>query len=481
MDTMTRVIAGSLVLAISLGCFKAFDAPECSSISDCPPGYTVCEDGYCFKKSVSGCEGAAPVPGDSCCPPTEGDRGRDTDCLVTDLDLGPVGAQSQPEDRYVVKALSAPAILDDGSAIVSAVVEDGTGASVIMAFKTDSTLRQVVARARVGEGQVAMPVVVGGDFSVYVAYGQGVARLSVAALEMEDNLHFGAVVGGVVAVAGDNPTVVFLTDSRMVEFYVEKKRTRIETKLSPENGAGEAFAPVLSASGRRAYWVFKSGQVVAVRTVDNPVGPSAFGCADGDPVTSDVPRCSGDAPSGPAVEWGGVVYVPLVSGKVVALVEKEPQLLTRKWILDLGGPISGRLLVDTRGRVVAVLQDGRVWVVKDLEEVGSLVERGSFGEAMAQTPGVLGAAERVVAVSAGGRRILSLLRKEGATDGDFVQGLRFDVPVAPATALALGDGVIVFGDAAGRLMAWTFPDRLPGSGFPKDGGDRFNRGGGLLP
>lgn len=481
------ILLASLVplLATLPSCFEDIDAKGCRTLADCPPGYTSCEDGFCFNREP-GCAGAKPVPGDDCCPTGEGDRADDVDCLVADIALGPADPDPlDPEDDWVVTELSCPAVADDGAVVVAAVVRDGTDTSRVMAFRTDAAMRNVVARARAGDGWVARPAVIGHDFSAYVAHAGGVARMSTAALELEAEVASGLPAGGIVAVGGDESgahVVVWATESGKVVVYDEKDRTRIELTLKPEYGGGEAWAPVASGSGRRAYVVWKSGIVLAIRTRDTPVGPTAVGCADGAWTpgrAGGASACSGEKPSGPPVEWGRRLYVPLgPSGRVVALEEEEPQSIARRWAapLDLGGPIAGRLLVDARGRLVAVLRSGGVRVVKDQGQFGSIVEMADFGTPVADVPPLLGADDRVAVFGEGGGEVLSILRREGTTGAAFEPGIRFRLPVPAAGAPALADGVLVHGTSGGRLAAWTFPDELAAAGFPKDGADAGNSG-----
>ena len=449
------VIAACACLA---GCFTRVETPGCTTPADCPPGYTSCSNGLCF----TSCDQGVPASGDGCCSVTEGDRSADLDCLVVDLT---VAAQK----------LTVPATDDLGWLFVTGEVVDGAGKAGINLWRVTPS-GQAGGHVHVGDGSQPLPALLSSAGWVYAAFDQGVMRYQ-QDLGEKDVVASGRPVGGLVG-TGDasRPMVVWVTDGGLLELYDETAGYAIEQKLPADQdlGGGEAFAPVVSGNGRRMYVAWKSGILLVLEVKLNPLGPVAK--VD---LTQEPSGDAGSDPLGPPVaapvEAGGLVIVPVAGGKLAAFHELSG-VMTRRWVLDVGGDVAGRPLVDSHGDVVVALRDGGVRVVRDQDTFASVVAMGSFGTALADLAPAIGDTGRIAAVAASGRRIVTLLRTEARAGTTFQPGLFFDVPVDVATPLALSSKRVVYGTASAHVAAWLFPEELATAGFAKDGSDAGGTG-----
>ena len=447
--------------ALVAGCFTRVETYNCNKLADCPAGYAACEDGMCFNKA-STCAQALPEAGDGCCAVTEGDRSADLDCLVVDLALG-------------ARTLAVPASDDQGWLFVTGEVVDSTGKAGINLWRVTPS-GQAGGHVHVGDGSQVLPALLSAAGWVYAAFDQGVMRYQ-QDLGEKDVVASGRPVGGLVG-TGDasRPLVVWVTDGGLLEFYDEKGGYAIEQKLPADQdlGGGEAFAPVVSGNGRRMYVAWKSGILLALEVKQNPLGPVAK--VD---LTKALSGDVGSDPLGPPVaapvETGGLVIVPVGGGKLVAFHESSGEM-TRRWVLELGGDIAGRPLVDSRGDVVVALRDGGVRLVHDDDTFGKVAAMGSFATALADLSPVIGETGRITAVAASGRRLVTMLRTEARAGTTFQPGLFFDVPVDIATPLALSSKRVLYGTASAHVAAWLFPEDLAAAGFAKDGADAGGTG-----
>jgi hypothetical protein len=440
-----------LVLPVlaAASCFTPIDAPACGTLADCPAGagYRACEDGLCFREG-STCESAAPVAGDGCCALLEGDRSADTDCLTLDADLGPC-------------TLATPSADTRGDLYVAgARVIDGVSRIAVWRIPADGGS---IPPETAGEGYNALPAVVGAGRDVYVAHGGGVVRYATPDLIPVQAVPSGTPVGGLFATHdASRPVVGWVDSAGGLTLYDEEKATVTAFDLKSQGlGEGDAFPPVVSGSGRRAWVLWKSGLLLAVSTRDNPLGPVASLSLDAEVV-------------GAPIESGGVVYVPIdggTAGHRIAAVDESANRLERTWTLDLGGTLSGRLLVDSTGALVALLQDGSVRIVRDHGALGSVVGIGAFGTPLADRSALIGADGRIVAVTASGRTVLTLQRIDDASEVRLEPGLRFDVAVPLATSPLHAGGRIAFGTGSGHVLSYVLPGAPAAAGFSGDGGD----------
>lgn len=430
-----RVLGFSFFVA----CFTPIEAPECTSIADCPPGYTSCQNGYCFKGK---CDTTKPVPNDGCCAEVEGDRSEDTDCLVMDIDLK-------------ATALTVPASDGYGSWFVSGVKHDATGHGSVWLWKIAHN-GDIERGVEVGGGSVTVPAVISTAGSVYAAYDLGVMRYE-QTMKSVDSILSGRPTGGLCATLDKaKPRVAWVTEGGVLVIYSENDNSPLMLTLPETLGRGAAFAPVVSGNGRRMYVLWKSGVLLAVEVKQNPLGPIASTVVTGVPVT-------------PPTESGGVVFTTTKDG-VLTAYRVEMNSFQQKWTLSLGGEVAGRLLVDSNGALIALMRDGTLSSIRDNGDFGTIHTIGSFGEKVADLTPVL-CQGRVIAVSADGRTVVSLRYSD-----KWLPGLRFSVPVGIVTPPSLDGFRLVYGTASGRLVSWVFTDAVLQYGFAKEGSDPKNRG-----
>lgn len=447
---------GIRVAALALpfvACYQAIEAPSCRTVADCPSGqgYSACEDGYCFTKGH--CDGKAPVAGDGCCAVTEGDRTPDTDCLVADLDLGcrdPAGP--------VADAL--------GGLFVTCRSVDAMGISTVVLKRIDSSGTAGTPEV-VGPASVILPPLVSRGTDVYVAYAGGVVRRD-AATGLLTALESESPIGGLASTGdgdGFHSVVGWPTASGTVVLYDEfAAATQVFTAGPTVPGTTGVFPPTVSSSGRRMYVLWHDGTLHSIETATSPRGAVSSVVLPAHPVA-------------PPVEVDGRIFVALEGGTLIALAERRPDFV-EVWTqpLSLGGEVVGGLLVDPTGAVTAVLASGDVVVVRDLVDRGSLVGRGNFGVAVGGLYPFLGAAPRVVAVTANGTGVTSLLRQDDGGGMTFDAGLSFGIPVAIVGAPLLIGRQLWMVTRSQRLVAWQFPDDLPAGRFVRAGADAGGTG-----
>jgi hypothetical protein len=444
-----------IVLAMPVllvACYDGIDVPRCTILSDCPPdlGYTACEDGYCFKSGR--CDHAQPVPGDGCCPPAEADRTGDTDCLSHDLDVG-------------ARPVSRPAADDDGALFVTGLGQDPSGRTSIVLRRLDPG-GFLSLPVFVGPGNAVLPPTVSRGRSVMVAWADGVTIYQSRTLAPLATVPGSTPAGGLVCTDGRTggraiagwPTV----DGRVV-LYDEDRDVALTLDVGPDPGArSEVLPPVVSGLGRRMLVLWRSGLLVSLEVANSPLGPVALKTMDG-PV-----------PVGP-IEVDGTIYVVDGANRLMALVEDERRFETR-WIMELGGLPVGGLLAAPDGVIVVALSDGNVLRIRDLGDRGVVVSSDGFGQDLSDRWPVLCESGRVSALSASGRKILSLVRIDEPGSLRFEPGLHFEVPVEASSDPVLFGSRLLFGTASGRLTGWEIPDRLAAGRFPQAGAGVGNTG-----
>ncbi len=442
-----RVALALLVLPV-LACYQGIAAPACDTLADCPSGkgYTTCEDGHCF---VSGrCDGSMPVAGDGCCAVIEGDRTPDTDCLVADHDLG-------------CREPAGPVADSKGDLFVTCRSVDSLGVSNVVLSRIDPA-GAILPPVILGLASAILPPMVSRGTDVYAAFAGGVVRFDAATGIRSPTLGSVAPVGGLVSTGSSDAfhsVVGWPTVAGTVVLYDEDVgTTQVFTAGPISAGTTGAFPPTVSASGHRIYLLWEDGKLWSVETAISPTGARSSFILPARPVASPV-------------EVDGRIFIAMEGGVLVALAERQPTF-EKVWEMSLGGEVAGGLLVDPTGAVTAVLASGDVVVVRDLVDRGSLVGRGSFGAAMGDLYPFLGAAPRVVAMTADGRGVASLLRTTDDGGGvTFTSGLSFGVPVAIVGTPLLFGKRMWMATESGRLVAWQFPDVLPYGRFARGGSD----------
>ncbi len=444
--------AGIIVLAtVPLGCYHNIDVPRCATLADCPSGsgYSACEDGYCFMAGQ--CAGVLPIAGDGCCAVTEGDRTADTDCLVADHLLG-------------CQKIAGPVASGAGDLFVTCRSIDAAGSSevVVRRIEADGTVAQPWV---VGPATSLLPPIISRNAGVYAAFHGGVVRYDGSTGNVVRTILSDPPVGGLAAAAASDEShdvVAWPTASGKVVIYDENEGSSAVFSAPAETGGvWDAFA--MTASVRdvplrlRFYLLWKDGTLWSVEPVNNPMGPVASILLDKLPIA-------------PPLGLDGRVYVVVEGGRLECLSERGA-VFEQRWTVDLGGPISGGLLVDPTGSIVAVLQSGKVVVVREVGGSGSVVASGEMGGPIGDIYPFLGDAPRVAAVTADGRGLRSVLRQE--TDGvvTFQTGLSFDVPAQIAGAPLLAWGQLWLATGSGHLVAWKFPDQHPAGRFVRFGAD----------
>jgi len=442
-----------LLSVSSFQCVKDLDQPECLVLADCPPneGYTSCEDGYCFKSGK--CADAGFKPGDACCPPVEGDRTGDTDCLVLDV--------------YAGASISRPAFDSLGNLFFTYAFLDVEKGGVVRLERISVDGIRDEDPIVVGEGDSALAPLVSPTGSIYVAFDGGVKRYRAETLELEDEIATATPEGG-LAHTGVSPRSVaaWPTKGGGVVTYDQETAQFVVHDVASDVGVPELkkehfLAPVVSGNGRRLYVVSEAGDLVAVEVGVNPRGTMAYTL---------LPA----APAGPPVESGGRVFVTTEDGTLYALRMNDSQSFDVKWTVDLGWQPAGRPLLHPSGDIVVACLDGRVLVIRDFDSEGSLVGQGQFGEVLADLTPMLTDRPRIVAVGESGKSIVTLLWSDDAGGVKFSQGLRFDLGTEAQTPPLLHANRILITLASQRMLAWTLTEELPSPGYPVEGGDAGN-------
>jgi hypothetical protein len=156
---------------------------------------------------------------------------------------------------------------------------------------------------------------------------------------------------------------------------------------------------------------------------------------------------------GPSVVAETIVFAG-EDRRLRGLVEEDGSL-REVWASDLEARPVGGLVADPTGRVIVVLQDGRVRGFD--AATGQAAGQGDFGTAMADLAPVRCASGRLVGVTADRTGIRTLL-PAGVDGSGFTTGLRFDTLTTVATGPGIAGDRLVLGTEAGRLAVWWFPE-----------------------
>jgi hypothetical protein len=449
LDCTIRFTAVAAVLPF-LACFDAVKAPACGTISDCPPSgrYVSCEDGLCFRSGR--CDSAKPVPGDACCASTESDRTADTDCLVLDLDLK-------------IPNLTAPALDPTGNVYLTGVRFDSGAASVYLTRVPPRG--SPVSQVRVGSGSSAVPAIVSRGTSVYAAGADGVVRYAVADLAVEDVLALGGPVGGLVSTDGmPGAVVAWISSTGDLVTYSEDSKKASVVQLGTAAPKTGGFAPVLSGTGTRMFFAAASGLLLGFDLTASLSSALAVYTLPSPPAT------------GPVESYGALFVVTQADGLLA--LRPEGQEFHLAWTLPLtgGDTVAGSLLVGVEGRVVIPLRSGRVRVVQDRGDTGSVVGEGDFGKTLGNFGLVAGLAGRIAAVAADGRTILTLIRTDSVSAVTFTKGLQFGTALPVGASPTLVAGRFLFPTPSGHLLSYVYPDDLSPNGFAKAASDAGNTG-----
>ncbi|MBL6974449.1 MAG: hypothetical protein ISR64_01835 [Deltaproteobacteria bacterium] len=443
-------------LIAAAGCIKSIDAPECVILADCPPdeAYNSCEDGYCFKEGK--CAQAGFKPNDSCCPPMEGDRTGDTDCLVM--------------AEYFGDQVSVPAFDAQGNLFVTyASLDPDKGSMVLLERLAPADLQSNPVNrpvpVEVGPGASTLAPMITRNVSVYAAFDGGVNRYDAETLDLVAGIESKAPEGGLAfASNGGRSVVAWPTAGGVVVTYDEDggsvvSHDLVEILNAPPLAKAHFHAPVISGNGHRLYVTADSGHLVAVEVGVDPLGPVA---------SLVLPSL----PAGPPVESGGRVFVVTANNFLTAYRANDDFSFDFKWQYNLGGPCAGRPLLDAGGDLVLARRNGRVLVIRDFDSKGSMVGEGDFGEPLADTTPLLTDHPRLVALGDGGLSVLSLLRADDNGTITLSEGLRFDLEFPTTASPTVRSGRLILPlTSSWRLLAWTLADEsLPLTGFPRDGG-----------
>lgn len=427
-------LASLAVALCAAGCFSESPLPECETLADCPvnQGYNACIDGWCYRTQA--CADRPVVAGDGCCALTEGDRSEDTDCMLADLALS-------------CRDPAGPSVDNDGNIYVTCLMPltDGTRNVVLRRLDTSGNLSVPLVA---GIGTVAFSPVMGKGSTVMVQFGAGLARFSTVNLGDAGGQSTGPAAARVASNGGSDafrgiggwPTL----DGKVVLIDEEKNILLSYGLPRPDLGAGGAWPPTVSWTGKRMYVTWKAGVLDVVESGSNPLGTL---------ISMNLPA----VPSGAAIDVDGRIYVPLSDGTLRRYQETTSVRLQEVWSTVIFGGVGQQavnLLVDDEGLIIAVSGTGDVQVVKDMEGFGSVVATGSFGTPLAPLHPVLGDSGRVVASSAAGRIVSVLV---DSVSGLVIQGLGFNVPSPPASDMLLLEDVLMYVSETGSLMSWSYP------------------------
>jgi hypothetical protein len=413
-----------LISSIS-GCFHDIEAPTCSSLGDCPagPGYASCESGRCFVSG--GCDETGPLSGDGCCPRTEADRSDDLDCLLDDAPTGLTG-------------LATPTLADD-TVLFTGLALDRGGTSQVGLRRRDSDGRLSVPRI-IGPGKIALPPVAAGG-SVFTAYRDGVAQVDTATWEVVRYVPSATPAGGLlVTVPDDAPVIMWPTVAGDIVWFdtISASDTVLSGVAGPLADA-TAFAPVAGSRSDRVVFAWGTGTLVVL---DPEAGQAT---------------ATWTPPALPAVGPTVVADTVVFAGEDLRLrgLVEEDGSLREVWVSDLEARPVGGLVADPAGRVIVVLQDGRVRGFD--AATGRAAGQGDFGTAMTDLAPVRCPSGRLVGVAADRTGIRTLL-PAGVDGSGFTTGLRFDTLTTVATGPGIAGDRLVLGTEAGRLAVWWFPE-----------------------
>ncbi|MBP7127454.1 hypothetical protein KBD49_13920 [Myxococcota bacterium] len=424
-------------MGLSLGgCFTDLTVPSCRTPGDCPADYTACLHSLCFFRNT-GCEEAGPVSGDGCCSGWEADRSPDGDCRTFDLALE-MSEFSQPAVR----------------------TSDGT-----LFFHGRSSrdgrvhLLQVTSRGDpvwdlpLGTAEILLPPVLRDDDTVLSPVPKGIQIVDVARRQAIDLIPSPAPPAGPLCATDD--ALAWVDRDGSIHLFHPGSGRRV---VLP--GEGDGLPPVHSRQAD-AFLVARSDGSL------RGLSPEATSAADAITATLDL----GTRIAAPPVIAGERALVVTESGTLIAVsLAKTPW--HRAWETNLGGPSPVAPLVDSRGRILVIREDGTLFVVREVRGQGVVAGSVALPEAGASPALLITGAGRIVHFRDG--RLRSLLVREEGGGLVFSEGFSYAVDGRQVVPV-LVDRRIVLALDTGHVLGLVSPEGPDPGPWSRPLGDEANR------
>jgi len=426
-----------LLLAAQGGCFTDLAVPSCGTPADCPAEYTACSHAHCFFRNT-GCEQAAPVSGDGCCSGWEADRTEDRDCRTFDLTLE-------------ATEFSLPAIRSsDGMLFLHArSSRDG-----LIHLLQVSSRGDLLWDLPLGPSDLLLPPLLWDDGTLMSPVGTGVQVVD-ATRRQAVNLLSSPAPAAPLCAAGD--LLAWVDREGSVHLYRPATDRRI--RLAKE---GDGLPPV---------HVRQAAMLLVPRLDGSLRGLSPEATSEADARTGSLDL--GTPLSGPPAVTGDRVLMPTATGTLVA-VSLTGSPWRQAWQVDLGGPVRAPPLVDSRGRILAVREDGTLFVIRETGEQGAVAGSHPLPGAGSETSLLVGETGRLLYVLGGRLRSL-LLREDG---GGVTFGEGFSLAVGGQRGLpSLVERRLVLALDNGHLVGLVSHEESDPGSWPRPFGDGANRMG----
>lgn len=425
-----------LVLTQS-GCFTELAVPSCATLADCPAHYTECGHSHCFFRGTR-CEQAAPVSGDGCCSGWEADRTDDGDCQTFDLDLE-------------VSEFSLPAVR----------ASDG-----MLFFHARSTrddrvhLLQVTSQGRLvwdlplGTMDLLLPPLLWDDGTIFSPTATGIQVLDVARQQAVDLIPSPTAAATPLCASEDALTFVDQKGS----IHLVRPGTGLRIVLP---GKGETLLPPVHSRKAQTFLVARADGFL------RGVSPEATSSDHALMATLDL----GVAIGTPPVITGDQALLGTTSGTLVAVALGEKPW-RRTWEVPLGGPISQPPLVDSRGRVLVVRQDGTLFVIREVHGQGAVIGNVLLPGTGELSPLLVTEEGRMVLFRNG--RLRSLRVREEGGGAVFTEGYSYTIQGRRGVP-SLVDRRIVLALDTGRLLGLVSLEGPDSGPWSRPSGDEANR------
>ncbi|HOU53889.1 MAG TPA: hypothetical protein PLQ97_08160 [Myxococcota bacterium] len=420
------------------GCFADLTVPSCATLADCPAEYTACTHAHCFFRNT-GCEEAAPVSGDGCCTGWETDRSRDPDCRTFDRTLE-------------VSEFSLPAVRSSDGMLFFHARSSRDGLVHLLQVSAQGDLAWDLP---LGSPEVLLPPLLWDDATLLSPIATGIQVVDVARRQAVDLVPSPAAPATPLGASDDGVAWVDQEGTLHLHRLASGLRLRIP-------GMGDRLPPAWSRQAETFLVVRSDGLLQGI-------SPRATTAADAVTGSLDLGTPIATSP----VILGDRGLVATTSGLLVA-VSLGDRPWQQAWQANLGGPIGSPPLVDSRGHILVVRQDGTLFVVQEHEGQGMVT---------ASTPLPGGAGTSFLAVTDGGRlvyfqqgRLRSLLVQQQGGGITFSEGFS-DAFEASRGIPTLVERRIVLALDTGHLLGIVSPEGPDSGPWPRPLGDEANRMG----
>lgn len=316
------------------GCFTDLTVPSCGTLADCPAHFTACTHSHCFFQNT-GCEEAAPVPGDGCCTGWETDRSRDLDCRTFDRTLE-------------VSEFSVPAVrTSDGMLFFHARSSRDERIHLLQV----SARGDLVWDLPLGTPEVLLSPLLWDDDTLFSPITTGIQVVDLTRQQAVD------------LIPSPTPPATPLCASDDGLAWVDQEGTLHLHRPDPGlrlrfPGMGDRLPPAYSRQAETFLVARSDGRLWGI-------SPRATTTADAVTTSLDL----GMAITTPPVILGTQVLVGTTSG-ILTAVSLSGSPWRRAWQANLGGPIGLPPLVDSRGRILVLRQDGTLFLVQEHQGQG---------------------------------------------------------------------------------------------------------------